>query len=170
MMQLLLSLLTLLSLIGMAAGSSPMELNGGSCVAASGRGCVAVAVDKRFGKGNELVSDDARRVLKLHSRLLCAFTGFTTDVQTLMQDLSAAAAQYYTAEQRTIPPAAAAALLSGMLYARRSSPYFCETILAGLDRTGRPFLRSHDVLGASGTFIIRRCCPSFRTTCSNHTH
>eukprot|EP00953_Heterococcus_sp_UTEX-ZZ885_P025647 13939-Heterococcus_DN1.PRE.2 len=134
----------------MAAGSSPMELNGGSCVAASGRGCVAVAVDKRFGKGNELVSDNARRVLKLHSRLLCAFTGFTTDVQTLMQDLSAAAAQYYTAEQRTIPPAAAAALLSGMLYARRSSPYFCETILAGLDGKGQPFLRSHDVLGASG--------------------
>jgi 20S proteasome alpha/beta subunit len=53
--------------------------------ASAGRKCVAVAVDRRFGRGNELVSDDARRVLKLHARLLCAFTGLTTDVQTLMQ-------------------------------------------------------------------------------------
>ena len=53
--------------------------------AMTGRQCVAVAVDRRFGIGNQMVSKDARRVLKLHSRLLCAFTGLTADVQTLMQ-------------------------------------------------------------------------------------
>ena len=46
---------------------------------------MAIASDKRFGKQYELVSNDAKRILKLHGRLLCAFTGLTTDVQTLMQ-------------------------------------------------------------------------------------
>ncbi|KAG5178069.1 proteasome beta subunit [Tribonema minus] len=134
----------------LAQQQSPLELNGGSCLVMAGRKCLAVAVDKRFGKGNELVSDNARRVLKLHSRLLCAFTGLTTDVQTLMQDLAAAAASYTITEGRPLQPAAAAALLSSMLYARRRSPYFCETIVAGLTRSAEAFVRSHDVLGAAG--------------------
>lgn len=50
-----------------SASSNPLELNGGSCVAMTGRGCVALAVDRRFGLGGQLVSTDAKRVLKVRS-------------------------------------------------------------------------------------------------------
>ena len=42
-----------------------MELNGGSCLAMAGKGCVALAVDRRFGLKGQLVSTDAKRVLKV---------------------------------------------------------------------------------------------------------
>lgn len=47
------------------ASSNPMELNGGSCMAMAGKGCVALAVDRRFGLEGQLVSQDAKRVLKV---------------------------------------------------------------------------------------------------------
>ena len=48
-----------------SASSNPMELNGGSCLAMAGKGCVALAVDRRFGLEGQLVSTDAKRVLKV---------------------------------------------------------------------------------------------------------
>lgn len=48
-----------------SASSNPLELNGGSCLAMAGKGCVALAVDRRFGLEGQLVSADAKRVLKV---------------------------------------------------------------------------------------------------------
>ena len=47
------------------ASSNPLELNGGSCLAMAGKGCVALAVDRRFGLEGQLVSTEAKRVLKV---------------------------------------------------------------------------------------------------------
>lgn len=53
-----------------SASSNPLELNGGSCLAMAGKGCVALAVDRRFGLEGQLVSADAKRVLKVR----CAYS------------------------------------------------------------------------------------------------
>lgn len=50
---------------GVLASSNPLELNGGSCLAMAGKGCVALAVDRRFGLEGQLVSAEAKRVLKV---------------------------------------------------------------------------------------------------------
>lgn len=50
---------------GVLASSNPLELNGGSCLAMAGKGCVALAVDRRFGLEGQLVSTEAKRVLKV---------------------------------------------------------------------------------------------------------
>lgn len=47
------------------ASSNPLELNGGSCLAMAGKGCVALAVDRRLGLEGQLISADAKRVLKV---------------------------------------------------------------------------------------------------------
>lgn len=47
------------------ASSNPLELNGGSCLAMAGKDCVALAVDRRFGLEGQLVSTEAKRVLKV---------------------------------------------------------------------------------------------------------
>lgn len=54
---------------GVLASSNPLELNGGSCLAMAGKGCVALAVDRRFGLEGQLVSTEAKRVLKVRRRL-----------------------------------------------------------------------------------------------------
>ncbi|CAM9365774.1 unnamed protein product [Discosporangium mesarthrocarpum] len=114
----------------------------------AGDSCVAVAVDKRFGLEGQLVSDDAKRVLKVHSRLVCGFTGLCTDVQTVMQDLTSEISLKRLTEDRPVSPVALSRLLSGLLYARRTSPFFVEPIIAGLDANGRPYLCGQDILGA----------------------
>lgn len=53
---------------GVLASSNPLELNGGSCLAMAGKGCVALAVDRRFGLEGQLVSTEAKRVLKVGGR------------------------------------------------------------------------------------------------------
>ncbi|CAM9488524.1 unnamed protein product [Choristocarpus tenellus] len=123
----------------------------------SGDGCVAVAVDRRFGVEGHLVSDDAKRVLKVHSSLLCGFTGLCTDVQTVIQDLTAQVTLKSLSEDRPVSPPALSGLLSSLLYARRASPFFVEPIIAGLNPNGQPFLCGQDILGAPVTvddFIV----------------
>lgn len=118
-------------------------------MAMAGKGCVALAVDRRFGLEGQLVSQDAKRVLKVNKRLLCGFTGLWTDVMTVMQDLSfEVALKGLGEENQVISPAALAGLLSTLLYARRSSPFFVEPIVAGLDARGQPYLCGQDILGA----------------------
>ncbi|CAM9169876.1 unnamed protein product [Phaeothamnion confervicola] len=145
----LLALCTSLILVILcSASNNPLEFNGGSCVAMAGKDCVALAVDKRFGSREQLVSANARRVLKLNSRLLCGFTGLATDIQTAMQDVSLQVSAKAIAEGRPIAPRALSALLSALLYARRASPWYVEPVVAGLDARGSPFLSAHDLLGA----------------------
>lgn len=60
---------------------------------------------------------------------------------TVMQDLSHEVALKGLAEDGVpISPAILAALLSTLLYSRRSSPFFVEPIIAGLDHRGKPYL------------------------------
>ncbi|CAM9384936.1 unnamed protein product [Chrysoparadoxa australica] len=130
---------------------NPMELNGGSCMAMKGRDCVALVVDKRFGVGEQLVSDRAERVLKVNDRLMASFTGLTTDVQTLMDEVMAIVRAKRLEEGTPITPLQLSHLVSSMLYSRRSSPYFCEPVIAGLDAEGVPHIFTQDVLGATTT-------------------
>lgn len=54
-----------IALRGRVSASNPLELNGGSCLAMAGKDCVALAVDRRFGLEGQLVSTEAKRVLKV---------------------------------------------------------------------------------------------------------
>lgn len=58
------------SIVVLAQQQDPMTLNGGSVLAMTGKGCVAVAVDKRFGFGNKLVNICRRPVFIVPSTKL----------------------------------------------------------------------------------------------------
>jgi 20S proteasome subunit beta 3 len=158
---------------------NPQTLNGGSILAMAGRGCVAVAVDKRFGSGPQTIASTPRHVLAPNPSLLVAFTGLDGDVRSLSDELSVqisakvgrvsgfgfedeekdhdgAVEADSSSTSRHITPRSMAALTSRVLYGRRQSPYFVEPVVAGLERghatqlshRHRPFLCSHDVIGA----------------------
>eukprot|EP01084_Bolivina_argentea_P138089 243191_1 len=128
---------------------NPLSINGGCAAAMIGHNCVAVAVDRRLGSNEQLVSDTSEKVLKLSSRVVCAFTGLLGDSQTLMSDLTRAVRLKSMREGgKPVSPRQLSGMLSAMLYAARSSPFFCEPIVAGLEPDGKPFICVQDVLGA----------------------
>jgi len=154
-----------------AQQQDPSTLNGGSAMAMAGDECVALAVDQRFGSGMQMVNVSPRRVLVPHSKLLLAFTGLESDVQSISEELL-----IYIDSKRDfgllhtpsklmasnlISPRSMATLTSNVLYSKRASPFYCEPIIAGLEeveevpdstnRIGkryRSFLCSTDILGA----------------------
>ena len=178
--------------VGAQQEQNPQTLNGGSILAMAGKGCVAVAVDKRFGSGPQTIASNPRHVLAPNPSLLVAFTGLDGDVRSLSEELSVqvsakigrvsgfgfeeeeigdddevvATDSSPPSSSRRITPRSMAALTSHVLYGRRQSPYFVEPIVAGLERVAmlrgqsdgphqetprygyRPFLCSHDVIGA----------------------
>mmetsp|Transcript_22438 Transcript_22438/g.89993 ORF Transcript_22438/g.89993 Transcript_22438/m.89993 type:complete len:87 (+) Transcript_22438:222-482(+) len=62
---------------------SILEYNGGTVVAMSGDGCVAIASDTRLGQQYQTIAMDVPRMFKMHDRLFLGLTGLYTDTQTL---------------------------------------------------------------------------------------
>jgi 20S proteasome subunit beta 3 len=135
-------------------GQDPTLLNGGSILAMAGRDCVAVAVDRRFGSGSTLVNVPSGRSLLLPAdRVLVAFTGLQSDVETLQHELLALVSSKYTtgvtiktssstsdgdrksseSPAMMISPRSMASLTSHVLYGRRRAPYYVEPIVVGLE-------------------------------------
>lgn len=112
-------------------------------MAMAGDGCVALAVDKRFGSGPQMVNIAPRHVLTPHSNLMVAFTGLEGDVQSLLEELSVQVSSKMSHGSgfgfghdvsRLISPHAMASLTSHVLYSRRRSPYYVEPLVVGLER------------------------------------
>jgi len=114
-------------------------------MAMSGQNCVAIAVDKRFGSGPQMVNVSPRHVLIPNSRLVVAFTGLGGDCQSLAEELSIFISSKMgrasgfgfgggdRSREKSISPRAMAALTSHVLYGRRRAPYYVEPIIAGLE-------------------------------------
>jgi len=154
----------------------PSTLNGGSIMAMCGRNCLAIAVDKRFGSGPQMVTLTPRTVLIPHSELIVAFAGLEGDVQSLSKELSIYVSSKMNGhlgfgfgedfdcfDSKLISPKAMSSLLSHSLYKRRGSPYYVEPIVAGLQKVKTrnngdlakedkfryiPYLCSQDLIGA----------------------
>jgi len=129
---------------------NPLTMNGGSLLAMAGENCVALAVDKRFGSGPQLVNISPRRVWAPNSRLLVAFSGLEGDVVSLSEELRAElVAKRHRAlgfvlgsgvtetesekHHRIISPPALACLVSHVLYQKRG--YYVEPLVVGLRET-----------------------------------
>jgi len=145
-------------------------MNGGSLMAMAGNECVALAVDKRFGSGPQMVNIAPRHVWAPHPSLLLAFSGLEGDVQSLSEELQMEVAAkrnralgFRIAEVETesnddingelrarrsrISPPALACLTSHVLYEKRG--YYVEPLVVGLmGKTRKPFLCAMDMIGA----------------------
>ena len=60
-----------------------MEYNGGAIVAMVGKGCVAIASDKRLGQQALMVSNQFPKIFPIEDGLVLGLAGLATDVQTL---------------------------------------------------------------------------------------
>lgn len=123
-------------------------------MAMTGKNCVAIAVDKRFGSGPQMINIIPRTVLVPHSKVMIGLVGLEGDVQSLAKEVSiqistkvgrhlgfgggsGSGASGRGGSSRMdcdmqISPKSASMLMSHMLYRRRNSPYYVQPIIAGL--------------------------------------
>ncbi|CAJ1946381.1 unnamed protein product [Cylindrotheca closterium] len=154
--------------IAWAQQQDPMTMNGGSLLAMAGKDCVAIALDKRFGSGPQMVNIAPRLAWTPNPQLMVAFVGLEGDVQSLSQDLQTQvraklnrALGFSTSLQedsrrRYISPKALASITSHMLHRNRGR-YYVEPVIAGLSTSSspsapcKPFLCAMDMIGAKST-------------------
>eukprot|EP01083_Nonionella_stella_P065013 169939_1 len=127
---------------------SIMSYNGSGIVAMTGKNCVAIASDKRFGIQLQLISKEMSKIHKMHDKLYIGLAGLATDTQTLKQLLDFRLNLYRLHEDREIEPSTFANLLSALAYERRFGPYFVQPVVAGLSKDGVPFVDCQDTIGA----------------------
>ena len=112
---------------------SILEYNGSGVIAMTGKNCVAIASDTRFGVQQTTISDNMERIFKVNNRTLIGISGLASDVMTVKQKLMQEVNLYKLNEHRDIKPSVFNNLVSGFLYGRRFGPYFVEPLIAGLE-------------------------------------
>ncbi|GAX20330.1 hypothetical protein FisN_9Hh039 [Fistulifera solaris] len=135
--------------------ANPLTWHGGAILAMSGRNCVVLAVDHRFGQGPVLIQTRPRPVLTISNHCLLACTGLSGHVQALHHILLAQLSKRITVsttKSKTVTPNAVISLLSHLLYQQYTSsgqPFAVEPIVVALNpHTQEPVLCSMDSIGA----------------------
>ncbi|KND02526.1 hypothetical protein SpCBS45565_g00787 [Spizellomyces sp. 'palustris'] len=126
---------------------SIMEYNGSAIMAMKGKNCVAIAADRRFGVQLMTLSTDFQKIFPVTEKVYLGLPGLATDVQTLAERFRFKVNMYKLREERDISPKTFAHMVSSTLYERRFGPFFCEPVIAGLEKDGTPFICSMDLLG-----------------------
>ncbi|KAJ3184752.1 Proteasome subunit beta type-3 [Irineochytrium annulatum] len=126
---------------------SVMEINGSAIIAMKGKGCVAIAADRRFGLQALTLGTDFQKVFPVNDKTYYGLAGLATDVQTLSERFRMKVNLYTLKEERDITPRTFASMVSSTLYERRFGPYFCEPVIAGMDEKNEPFICAMDLIG-----------------------
>jgi proteasome beta subunit len=108
---------------------------------------VILASEKRVTYGNFIMSKGGKKVFKVTDRIGVACAGLVGDMQILAKEMEAQANLFSMDVGRKISVRSAAKLLANVLFNRRYSPLFTQTIVGGLDEEGAS-LYVLDVLGS----------------------
>ncbi|RMC01377.1 hypothetical protein DUI87_21815 [Hirundo rustica rustica] len=134
-----------------------MSYNGGAVMAMRGKGCVAIAADRRFGIQAQTVTTDFQKIFPMGQRLYIGLAGLATDVQTVAQRLKFRLNLYELKEGRQIKPQTFMSMVSNLLYER--SPKLPE-LQAQAGIFGIAPCRD-DARGVPGAVPERGCVPRF---------
>lgn len=128
---------------------SIMAYNGGAVIGMKGKGCVAIAADRRFGVQALTLGTDFQKIFPATDNCYFGLAGLATDVQTLSERFRMKVDMYELREERTISAKTFAHMVSSTLYERRFGPYYIEPVIVGLDGPGKdePFICSMDLIG-----------------------
>ena len=120
---------------------------GATTVGAVFRDGVILASEKRVTYGNFIMSKGGKKVFKVTDQIGVACAGLVGDMQILAKEMQAQANLYSMDVGRKISVRSASKLLANVLFNRRYSPLFTQTIVGGLDDEGAS-LYVLDVLGS----------------------
>jgi len=142
-----------------------MQYNGSGMICMTGKNCVAIASDMRYGVQQQTLADNMKKVFRIHDKLYVGLAGLATDMQTIAQKLNFRHKLYELREERVMKPKVFASMLSSMLYEKRFGPWFIEPVVAGLEDTkdekNVPFITAMDLIGApvvTNDFVVGGTC------------
>ncbi|EGC34816.1 proteasome subunit beta type 3 [Dictyostelium purpureum] len=128
---------------------SIMAYNGGACIVMTGKNCVAIASDLRFGIQQQTISNDYPKVYRVNDKCFIGISGLVTDAQTLHQKIVFRHNLYKLREERDMSPKVVTNLIANMLYEKRFGPYFTEPLICGLEGPDNtPYISGMDLIGA----------------------
>jgi len=139
---------------------SIMEYNGSGIVAMTGKNCVAIASDLRYGIQQLTIADNMQRIFPITDRCFMGLAGLATDMTTVHNKMIFRSKLYELREERKIKATTFANNLSSLLYEHRFGPYFVEPVVAGLEdkkdekgvlHKNVPFICAMDLIGAPCT-------------------
>eukprot|EP00026_Physarum_polycephalum_P016004 Phypoly_transcript_16824.p1 GENE.Phypoly_transcript_16824~~Phypoly_transcript_16824.p1 ORF type:complete len:206 (+),score=29.42 Phypoly_transcript_16824:86-703(+) len=141
---------------------SIMEYNGGAVLAMTGKNCVAIASDMRFGVQAQTLSFNFAKVFRMSEKVFLGLSGLATDIQTLHQKLVFRTNLYKLREEREISARVFGNLVATTLYEKRFGPYFSEPVIAGLEGPdNKPYITAMDLIGApvfTEDFVMSGTC------------
>jgi proteasome beta subunit len=108
---------------------------------------VVLASEKRVTYGGFIMSRGGKKVFKVTDQIGVACAGLVGDMQVLAREMEAQAKLFNMDVGRKISVRAASKLLANILFNRRGSPLFTQTIIGGIDSEGAT-LYVLDVLGS----------------------
>jgi proteasome beta subunit len=108
---------------------------------------VILASEKRVTYGHLVMSKGGKKVFKITDRIGAAYAGLVGDMQVLTREVEAQTNLFSMEVGRRISVRATAKLMSNILFNRRYTPLFTQTIVGGLDDEGAS-LYVLDVLGS----------------------
>ena len=132
---------------GQQAQQGAAWMPGATTVGAVFKDGVILASEKRVTYGNFIMSKGGRKVFKITDQIGVACAGLVGDMQILAKEMQAQANLYSMDVGRKISVRSSAKLLANVLFNRRYSPLFTQTIVGGLDDEGAS-LYVLDVLGS----------------------
>ncbi|KAJ1569806.1 Proteasome subunit beta type-3 [Nowakowskiella sp. JEL0078] len=124
-----------------------MSYNGGCLIGMRGKNCVAIATDRRFGVQALGLTTEFQKIFPVNDKIWYGLAGLGTDVQTLSEKFTFKTNMYKLNEDREIGVKTFAHLVSSTLYEKRFGPYYAEPIIVGIEKDGRPFICSMDLIG-----------------------
>jgi len=126
------------------------EYNGGSVLAMSGKNCVAIVCDMRFGVRQLMtVGLNNMKIHQLTEKCMTGLCGLQTDADTLAALLRFRLKMYKLEHERDMLTHTVKNMISSTLYEKRFGPYFSEPVVAGLDENNNPVICSYDFIGAT---------------------
>ena len=116
----------------------------------TGKQCVAIASDLRFGQQQSTIATNFDKCFKMHDHLYVAMSGLATDIMTVSKELTFKLNMYRMREEREIKPMSFCNMVCSYLYEKRFGPWMIEPIVAGLDSNNdfKPFIAGMDLIGA----------------------
>lgn len=124
------------------------KYNGSALVAMTGKNCVAIGCDRRFGVNLLTVSTDFNRIFRVNDRILFGMSGIATDVLTFRGLIRCQVNLLELREEQPIDWFRFKNLLSSELYRRRFGPYYVSPVVAALKENNEPYICSSDSIGA----------------------
>jgi len=128
---------------------SPYVDNGGTAIGIAGKGYVVVAADTRMSLGFSIVDRESSKVGVVSPNCVIATGGMQADRYAFIKNIGARIQMYEFQNQGKKPSVPSIAqLVSTLLYYRRFFPYYCFTIVAGVEQdTEDGYLYSYDAVG-----------------------